>query len=86
MCYIVEVYYPPPPNDKREAALAASASEFGGRAGFREVGNENGSGSICLTYEFDDVAQANCAAEALRDRGEHVEGPVEYTVERQTGD
>lgn len=84
MCYIVEVYCPSPPDVKREAALATSVADFGGRLGFREFANGNHSGSICLTYEFDDITKANCA-EVLRKRGEHVEGPVEYTAERQTG-
>jgi hypothetical protein len=33
---------------------------------------------ICLTYEFSELAQAEEAAEFLRHRGEHVEGPVAY--------
>ena len=86
MCYSVEVYYPPPPDAKREATLATSIAYFGGRLGFREVANENRLSSICLTYEFDDVTKANCAAEALRRRGEHVEGPAEYITPRQTDD
>jgi hypothetical protein len=33
---------------------------------------------VCLTFEFDDRTQAELAANALRQEGEHVEGPVDY--------
>ena len=35
-------------------------------------------GSVCLTYEFDNLEQAEVAAELLRQLGEYVEGPVDY--------
>jgi hypothetical protein len=78
MCYMLEVYYSYPPDEVREAALATSVADFGGRLGYREVPGLNGPGSICLTYEFDDPSQAQSAAIALREKGEHVEGPAEY--------
>jgi hypothetical protein len=78
VCYALEVYYSHPPDQKREAALATSIADFAGRLAYREVAGGNESGSICLTYEFDDLSQAQFAADALRERGEYVEGPAEY--------
>lgn len=77
MSYMFEVFYRRPPDPKREARLTEQVEQFGGRLSFRE-GEGNGAGSVCLTYEFDDVQNAENAAEALRQRGEHVEGPVDY--------
>jgi hypothetical protein len=72
MAYIFEVYYKPPTDSKKEAALTESVSKLGGRLDCRE--DPDGIGSICLTYEFDGLAQA----EALRQQGMLVEGPVDY--------
>lgn len=73
-----EVYYKPPPDPKREAVLTQRVSNLGGRFSFREDPKEQRIGSVCLTYEFDDLDRAEVAAEALRQQGEHVEGPVDY--------
>jgi hypothetical protein len=78
MSFVFEVYYKPPVDGTREAAASAQASRFGGHLDFREESQRPGEGAICLTYEFDDFAQAEAAAELLRQRGEHVEGPVDY--------
>ncbi|MCI0354118.1 MAG: hypothetical protein L0099_03625, partial [Acidobacteria bacterium] len=78
MSFMFEVYYRPPIDRQKEDALSARVSSFGGKLGFREPPTEDASGSVCLTYEFDDWNQAGLAAAALREKGEHVEGPVEY--------
>ncbi|MEX2141010.1 MAG: hypothetical protein WD894_17225 [Pirellulales bacterium] len=77
MCYMFEVFYRPPADVEKEAALTANVSSFGGRLSHRELTNGESS-AICLAYEFDERSQAESAAEALRKRGEHVEGPMEY--------
>lgn len=73
-----EVYYRPPADIRREAALTARVSEFGGKLDYREVPENGQSGGVCLTYEFDDRGQAEAAATALREQGEHIEGPMDY--------
>ena len=78
MSFMFEVYCRPPTDPKKEAALTARASSLGGRLSYREAPDEEGSDGVCLTYEFDDRDQAELAAKALRDQGEHVEGPVDY--------
>jgi hypothetical protein len=71
-----EVYYKPPVDPKKEAVLTEVVSRVGGRLNFRE--GPEGKGGVCLTYEFDGLAEAEGAGEALRKQGVHVEGPVEY--------
>ena len=73
-----EVYYRQPTNTDYEAALTAMVSHFGGRLDYHERANGDTMGAVCLTYEFDDCSQAESAAAAFRERGEHVDGPVEY--------
>jgi hypothetical protein len=70
-----EVYYRPPVDARREAGLTELVTGMGGRLTFREFPEPRG---VCLTYEFDDHEQAETAAAALRARGEHVEGPMDY--------
>ena len=72
-----EVYYRPPQDAAREARISAAVTAAGGRFDFREPAPEAG-GPICLTFEFDNRAQAESAAEALRKAGEHVEGVSDY--------
>jgi hypothetical protein len=76
--YIFEVYYKPPVDLKKETSLLERVTKFGGRLDYREEPNNIPSGSICLTYEFEDPDQAAVAAECLRQQGEHVEGPQDY--------
>jgi hypothetical protein len=76
MSYMFEVYYKPPADPKKEAVLTEVVSRLGGWLSYRE--GPDGRGSICLTYEFDGLAEAEAAGDALRKQGEHVEGPVEY--------
>lgn len=78
MSFMFEIYYRPPADPQREAALTARVSDLGGRLSYREAPDEDGRGSVCLTYEFDDHDRADLAARVLREQGEHVEGPVDY--------
>lgn len=78
MSFMFEVYYLPPVDPAREEALHGQVARFGGRLDFREVPEPHENLGICLTYEFQELAQAEEAAEFLRHHGEHVEGPVSY--------
>jgi hypothetical protein len=77
MSYMLEVYYREPADEAREGRAAACAATHGGRLGYREEPTRAG-GPVCLTFEFPGAEQARAAAESLRGRGEHVEGPAEY--------
>ena len=77
MSYMLEVYYREPADEVREGCAAQCASTHGGRLGYRE-GPARAGGPVCLTFEFAGLDDAQRAAEALRSRGEHVEGPAEY--------
>ena len=59
------------------AESADRVARFGGHLDFREE-PPGAQGSVCLTYEFDQLDRAEAAAETLRQAGEHVEGPVDY--------
>lgn len=79
MIYMFEVYYRTPADPDRERDLARRVAEFGGRLDYREdPGSAGRSSAVCLTYEFDTWSAAEAAADALRGRGEHVEGPQDY--------
>lgn len=78
MAYMFEVYYEPSANPAREAAVTSRVAGLGGRLDYREDATEHT--GICLTYEFDDHKKAMQAAEALRQLGEHVEGPMDYAA------
>jgi hypothetical protein len=78
MSYMFEVYYKPPRDSRKEAALTQRVSALGGRLDYWEEITSNGNHSICLTYDFDELERAETAAEALRESGEHVEGPQDY--------
>jgi hypothetical protein len=78
MSYALEVYYKPPADPTKESALLKCVAELGGRLDYREEPNGEPHEGICLTYEFEDLEQAEAAAERLRQRGEHVEGPQDY--------
>lgn len=82
MSYMFELYYGSPRNPQKEAELNERVSRFGGRLTYCETqGNGDAARSVCLTYEFEELERAEAAAEALRQRGEHVEGPVVYGSE-----
>jgi hypothetical protein len=78
MSVMFEVYYRPPVDTSKEAALTTRIAKLGGRLTYREVPGDGNLGGVCLTYEFDDPSLAEEAAKALRENGEHVEGPVQY--------
>ena len=78
MSYMFEVFYKAPANPKRETALTDRVARLGGRLSYREDPDGNGAQSVSLTYEFGSRDQAEAAATALREQGEHVEGPVDY--------
>jgi hypothetical protein len=73
-----EVYYKAPPDPHKEALLTERVSKLGGHLSYREDAGHSAIRSVCLTYEFESLEQATVAAESLRGRGEHVEGPVDY--------
>jgi hypothetical protein len=73
-----EVYYRSPADPDKEKALTKLVAAFGGRLDYREMPQSEANGSICLTFEFDGHEEADKAASALRQHGEHVEGPIEY--------
>ena len=78
MSFMFEVYCKPPADPTREASVTQRVAALGGRLDYREGAEGAGSGGVCLTYEFDDLNTAVKAADALRQIGEHVEGPVDY--------
>src|SRR3954464_859218 len=78
MSYMLEVYYRPPADSSKESTLAERVSSFGGRLDYREAPGIGEPGGVCLTFEFEDWGRAQAAAEALRQQGEHVEGPADY--------
>jgi hypothetical protein len=78
MSFMFEVLYKSPADLGREAVISERVSRFGGRLTFREEPEAPGAGSVCLTYEFNDRADAAKAASFLRQQGEHVEGPMDY--------
>ena len=51
---------------------------LGGRLDYRETPQSDANGSICLKFEFGRRDEAEAAARALREQGEHVEGPQDY--------
>ena len=79
MSIMFEVYYRAPADERREQDLTQAVEALGGRLDFREVEQRPG-GPIVLTYEFEDPDRAEAAAQVLRSRGEHVEGPQEYSA------
>jgi hypothetical protein len=76
MSFMFEVYYKPPRNRAKESALTERVTALGGRLDFHEEADEHV--GVCLSYEFDDLESATKAADALRQLGEHVEGPADY--------
>jgi hypothetical protein len=78
MSVMIEVYYRAPADEGRERTLARTIQTYGGRLDYREPANR-ADGSIILTYEFDDRTRAEEAVRALREGGEHVEGPQDYS-------
>jgi hypothetical protein len=73
MSFLFELYYSAPEDRAREVRAIADVETFRGRLDFREVGK-----SIILTFEFDEIENAETAANLLRSRNEHIEGPSSY--------
>ena len=77
MSYMIEVYSPAPQDLTREAQFTAAAEAAGGWLDFREEPSIHCT-SVCLTYDFENLTQAESVAEQLRRTGVHVEGPSDY--------
>ena len=78
MSFMFEVYCKPPANPAKEAAVTSRVAACGGRLEYRDDATEHT--GVCLTFEFDDREEATKAADALRQLGEHVEGPMDYAA------
>ncbi len=79
MSFIFEVYYKSPARDPaKDEVITVVVSRLGGSLSFREVSCARDTEAVCLTYEFDELDSARSAADSIRLRGEHVEGPVDY--------
>ncbi len=78
MSVIFEVYYKSPADEARESRISKVVVAQAGRPDYRECAPEPEIGSVCLTYEFEDSEAADLAASLLWQRGEYVEGPMEY--------
>ncbi len=78
MSYMFEVYYKSPIDLKKEEEITGAVASLGGSLDCRETLIETGTDAVCLTYEFDEMELAQKAADLLRQRGDHVEGPVDY--------
>ena len=77
MSYIFEVYYAKPRDVERETIITNLVLEHGGSLDYREQ-SDGQTGSICLTYEFASLCNAEQTATLLRLHGDYVEGPYEY--------
>lgn len=78
MSVMIEVYYTLPADAARETLLTAEVSRYGARLDFREETRWGHTHYVTLTFEFEEWALAEQAAERLRSLGEHVEGPCSY--------
>jgi hypothetical protein len=78
MSYMFEVYYKAPVDSKKEEEITGVVSRLGGSLDYRETPTGTGTNAVCLTYEFSELESARAAADALRQRGAHVEGPISY--------
>jgi hypothetical protein len=77
MSYMIEVYSPEPQDCTREAQFTAAAEAAGGRLDCREEPSLHRT-SVCLTYDFETLTQAESVAVQLRRIGVHVEEPSDY--------
>jgi hypothetical protein len=78
MSFMFDVYYQSPADPVKEEKITEMISRFGGSLSFRERQDHEMTESVCLTYEFDELRTAAEAAVSVRQREEHVEGPVGY--------
>src|SRR4051812_28520669 len=72
MSIMIEIYYRKPASLMRESAITSILANHDGDVTFRETDSAD---SICLTAEFTTWERARAASTALREAGEHVEGP-----------
>ena len=77
MSFAFEFYYRSPANEERETLTIKEVVDGGGQLDYREPESETG-GVICLTFAFENRANAETVAVALRMRGEHVEAVFDY--------
>jgi hypothetical protein len=78
MSFMFEVYYKAPVDLKKEEEITGVVARLGGTLDFRETPAGTDTKAVCLTYEFHELESAQAAAASLRQRGDHVEGPVSY--------
>ena len=78
MSFMFEVYYKSPVDHKKEEVITGVVARLGGSLDCRETSEGASTNAICLTYEFNELESAQAAAALLRERGDHVEGPVSY--------
>lgn len=77
MTYAIEIFLPLATSAERVKEITEFAESSGGRLDFREPAGVNGE-STCLTFEFDSLSASEALATAIRERGEHTEGPFTY--------
>jgi hypothetical protein len=75
--FMFEFYYRAPEDKAREARVQAHVAAAGGRLDYREPA-DSAAGPICLTFVFGTREQAESAALALRQSGEHIENVCDY--------
>ncbi len=79
MSYAFDLLYKPPRDQTREHNILESVQSHRGSLDYiEEIIIENTASSICITYEFDDLNDAEQCATELRKSGEHIEGPYDY--------
>ena len=77
MTHAIEIYLPQATSADRVKQITELVESSGGRLDFRESTGLNHE-ATCLTFEFDTLPEAEVAAAAIRDLGEHTEGPFAY--------
>jgi hypothetical protein len=77
MAFAFEFYYSSPEDEEREAQVIKDVVAGGGQLDYREPETETG-GAICLTFDFENRANAETVAAALRLRGQYIEGVFDY--------
>ena len=85
MSFAIDVYYGIPQDDQREERIARHIKRYGGVLSYRDLPRSTDSNAICLTFEFQNQEDANRAAGAIREQGEHVEGAYDYGEENDSG-
>ena len=74
-----EVYYAAPEDLEREERLLTIIKSGQGHLDFREAPTMlQQKGTVCLTYDFAILEQAETIAQRLKEVGEYVEGPYDY--------